>query len=563
MSLKSLAGAWNRFFFEPVSPVPIALFRIVFGLVVLGDVLLLRPEWPVWFGPRGLVTLETMQQMEPGTRINVFAIVPQTEFWSNAVFWVLLVSALFLTLGLFSRASSVAVFVAVASLHERNLYIANSGDTLLRVTAFFLMFAPTGAALSLDRLRQIWRGRQGVELRPRAPWAQRMIQIEVALLYLMTFWNKSQGAAWIDGSALYYMYHLDQFRRFPIPGFLQDLLLVRLETWFTLAVEFSLGVLVWFRELRYCVLALGVVLHLSLEYAMNVPMFQWTVLAIYITFVEGEDLDRVWSRIRSFASKHMTRTISVGFDPSHLPGGRGAEVLQALDVFRRLHLVPRPGEAELALRAAGDIPAIALHLWGLGQLRRRKGRAVPKSLPASVRTDAWRALRQRLSQHFPALLRPEMAQFFAQFRAFVGEDGDCQKRRVARARRPDRQCADGDASGHLHGRQQRIQPLQGRALHGHAQHRQQGVRGAYSGQVRRSAGRGNYHFQSAGFRFAHIFRGLVRGAVRGEHPAFMRNPESGKRFVGLAHGRPVRFAAHDDGDQGSGVCHGVIVLAPG
>ncbi|HEY6342169.1 MAG TPA: hypothetical protein VIY49_11805 [Bryobacteraceae bacterium] len=50
-----------------------------------------------------------------------------------------------------------------------------------------------------------------------------MIQIELSLLYLMTFWNKTQGPAWIDGTALYYVYHLDQFRRFPIPGILQNL----------------------------------------------------------------------------------------------------------------------------------------------------------------------------------------------------------------------------------------------------------------------------------------------------------------------------------------------------
>lgn len=298
MTLKSLAEAWNRFFFEPISPVPIALFRIAFSLVVLIDIVLLRSDWLTWFGPRGLVTLKTMQQMEAGVRLNVFAILPQTDVWTNVVFWALLVSVLFLAVGLFTRASSVVVFLLVASLHQRNLYITNSGDTLLRASAFFLMFAPAGAALSLDRLRNIRRGREDVEIRPRPPWAQRMIQIELALLYFMTFWSKSQGPAWIDGTALYYVYHLDQFRRFPVPGFLQNLFLVRLETWFTLAVEFSLGVLVWFKELRYYVLALGALLHLSLEYSMNVPMFQWTALAMYVTFVDGADLARAWARIR-------------------------------------------------------------------------------------------------------------------------------------------------------------------------------------------------------------------------------------------------------------------------
>jgi hypothetical protein len=188
----------------------------------------------------------------------------------------------------------------LSSIHERCLFITNSGDTLMRVTAFFLMFAPADAALSVDHWRRVRRGLEGPEIRPRAPWAQRMIQIETSLLYFCTFWGKAHGPAWIDGTALYYVYHLDQFRRFPVPAFLQALFLVKIETWLTLAAEFSLGVLVWFRELRYPILLMGVVLHLSLEYSMNVPLFQWIILATYVNFIDPADLERAiaWTRDR-------------------------------------------------------------------------------------------------------------------------------------------------------------------------------------------------------------------------------------------------------------------------
>ncbi|HEY6342168.1 MAG TPA: hypothetical protein VIY49_11800 [Bryobacteraceae bacterium] len=161
MSLKSLARGWNAFFFQPQSPVPIALFRIVFSLIVLADAFLLRPDWLTWLGPRGLVTLQAQQKMEPGTRINLFPILPQTAFWADAIFWALVISAILLAIGLFTRTASMLVYVLLASVHQRDLFITNSGDTLLRASAFFLMFAPAGAALSLDRLRRIWRGKEG------------------------------------------------------------------------------------------------------------------------------------------------------------------------------------------------------------------------------------------------------------------------------------------------------------------------------------------------------------------------------------------------------------------
>ena len=67
-----------------------------------------------------------------------------------------LLFAVFLTVGFLSRFSSVAVFLCLVSIHQRNLFILNSGDTILRVTGFFLMFAPTGAAISVDRLVRVW-----------------------------------------------------------------------------------------------------------------------------------------------------------------------------------------------------------------------------------------------------------------------------------------------------------------------------------------------------------------------------------------------------------------------
>jgi len=292
LSLRSLVRAWNEFFFAPQPPLPVVLFRIFYGLLVLTDLVLLRPDWQTWFVPRGLITPETMRSIETGARIDVFAIVGQSAFWRDAVFWILLASAFMLTVGFRTRANSIVVWVLLASVHQRNLMITNSGDTILRATGFFLMFAPAGAAYSVDRWLRRRRGREGAEIPLHSPWAQRMIQIELSLVYLMTFWTKSQGQSWIDGTALHYVYHLDQFRRFPVPAFFLDPFVVSIETWLTLAIEFSLGALIWFKELRYPVLLAGLILHLSLEYAMNVPLFQWIMMATLITFVEPADLAR-------------------------------------------------------------------------------------------------------------------------------------------------------------------------------------------------------------------------------------------------------------------------------
>jgi hypothetical protein len=292
VKLPDLRGKFNDFFFSPISPVPIAAYRILYGACVSATLILLREDWLNWFGVHGWVTLSTMRAIEPGVRLNLFTVFPQDDRWINGFFWFSFLFAILTTLGLWTRVSTVVLFLCVTSIQQRNLFITNGGDAFLRVTGFFLMFAPAGAALSIDRLIRVRRGLEGNEPVARAPWAQRMIQIELALVYFISFLWKAKGHAWWDGTALYYVTHLPELRRFPISAWIQHPLILKLGGWFTLVFEFSMGTLIWIKPFRYPLLILGVLFHLSLEYATNIPMFQWDILAAYVLFLD----DRVWQR---------------------------------------------------------------------------------------------------------------------------------------------------------------------------------------------------------------------------------------------------------------------------
>ena len=297
MILKRIRRAWDAFFFTPRSPLPIALFRILYGICVSATLLLLYPDWLEWLGVHAWVSEETMKIIEPGPRINLFILLPQNDRWVTAFFWFSLAFAILLTVGLWTRVSSVVVFLCVVSIQQRALMITHGGDKFLRVAGFFLMFAPAGAALSLDRVIRVRRKLEGPDIEPRAPWAQRMIQFELSLLYFTSFLWKLKGHAWLDGTALYYVTHIHDIARFPLPSWIQSAWILKLGSWLTLALEFSLGTLIWFRPLRYYLLFLGLLFHLFLEYAFNIPMFQWDILTAYVLFIDPEDLSRALSRL--------------------------------------------------------------------------------------------------------------------------------------------------------------------------------------------------------------------------------------------------------------------------
>jgi hypothetical protein len=330
--------AWNHFFFEPQSPTPIGIYRIFYGLLVIADLVLLYGDWLVWYGTHGLVTTDTYIKISGGVSLNLLLIMPQTDAWVQAFFWVFLLFAVFLTAGFMSRFSSVVVFLCLGSIQRRNWYILHSGDTLLMATGFFLIFAPTGAAISIDRLLRIWHGKEGPENRLYSPWAQRMLQIQTSMVYISTFCWKTLGAQWMDGTALYYTMRLAEFQRFPVPA-LENGILLRLATWSTLFVEFAAGVLVWIRKLRYWILLLGVCLHLSIEYSMNIPLFQWIIMAGYINFVDPADLTRFWSWLRRRFANPLGARADVIYDCGQARSSRLANILRTLDVFGRLNII--------------------------------------------------------------------------------------------------------------------------------------------------------------------------------------------------------------------------------
>lgn len=300
MTLRGFFKAWNAFFFTPRSPLPVCVFRILFGIVGIANLFIMYPEWLMWYGPHGVTSLQTIQQFNHAPSMSVFQVLPQTDLAVMLFFWVFVLFTVMLTVGYMTRFSAVAVYLCLGSMQMRNGFILNSGDTLMLVTSFFLMFSPCAAMLSVDHWLRVKRGLESDSTPMLSPWAQRMLQIQTGVVYFATFYWKSLGVLWVNGTAVYYALSLQDFHRFPTPG-LHSMFLIRSLTWGTLLIEFGLGVLIWFKELRYPILIAGFAMHLGIEYSMNIPIFEWMIVVTYVNFIEPEDLEKFggWFRARS------------------------------------------------------------------------------------------------------------------------------------------------------------------------------------------------------------------------------------------------------------------------
>lgn len=259
------------------------------GLLLL-NWLMIYCDLNALYGPNGIVSLATAQQYGNQLRFSLFDYLPNTEKVTFALAIVNLVAVLFMTLGAWTRTSIAIAFITLTSFHHRNGFILNSADSVLRIILFLLFFTHCGDVFSLDRRRLLKKGLAPTTPHEKSPWALRMIQIQFCIIYIATVLFKIKGDKWADGTAVYIATRLDEFVRFELP-LLNNMFIIKLFTWSTLVVEFALGTLVWIKELRYWVLLSGVLLHLTIEYTMSIPIFEWAMIVLMISMFDSRDVE--------------------------------------------------------------------------------------------------------------------------------------------------------------------------------------------------------------------------------------------------------------------------------
>lgn len=290
MSLHQLAAAWNGFFFQPIPVYSIALFRIVFACIMLIDAFFVLAHAREYLGPDGLIEYDRYRQRNVGRALSLFFYLPPTM---RSVHWVLglhIVSIIFLLIGLFTPLSALIAFVTLRSIVNRNPEVCNGGDNVARIMCFFLIFAPTGKAYSLDALLF----HPAAHILAQAPWALRLMQIQVSVIYINAAYWKLRGVTYRNGTAIYYSTISEFYRRFSVPRLFLRKPIVHTLTWGTLALEFSLGSAIWVQEFRAPLVALGIAFHLVIELVLNVHLFGWYMIACLMLFIDPNQIMRIF-----------------------------------------------------------------------------------------------------------------------------------------------------------------------------------------------------------------------------------------------------------------------------
>ncbi|MGH8553181.1 MAG: hypothetical protein ACRERS_07785, partial [Methylococcales bacterium] len=183
---------WNELFFRSIDVRQIALLRIGLGSSITFYVIGFIPLFADHFSPDGwLGTMRDLGLYHSGSWSLLFLTGSRTQAW--IFLGITLFGALFFTFGLLTRFSGFIALIGLISLWNRNPLVMDGDDAILRIMLFYLLLSPCGNAFSIDTRWRL-RGRQ-TEI-----WPLRMIQIQLALIYLISGWVKFHSPDWLNGT---------------------------------------------------------------------------------------------------------------------------------------------------------------------------------------------------------------------------------------------------------------------------------------------------------------------------------------------------------------------------
>ncbi|MFO0552964.1 MAG: hypothetical protein U0271_31545 [Polyangiaceae bacterium] len=260
-----------RVFTAPTPVLGFALARIALGAVLVLDVswkLRDRALWlDRWRAPRAA------GREREGSR-NV----------ALALAWMELVAACAFALGVLTLPAALVIAACGILLARQSPYVLYGGDAFATILVVLLALSPCDRVLGLSALAS---GHFAELDLVAPPFAGRLAQLEIVVLYALNVLVKLPESSWRRGTALSFVLRNPNFTRRWVPTALRGPRASKVITWGTLVLEGSFAAGLMFAPATRPLIVLAVLFHLGITLMMDVHLFGPTMMAALLTFVSG------------------------------------------------------------------------------------------------------------------------------------------------------------------------------------------------------------------------------------------------------------------------------------
>lgn len=274
---------YYEFLFRPTDARIYSLFRMVFSMAVLFNFCNLWHNKASLFSDGGMIDHVFIAGLCEGKPYYSVFHYFHSQDAIDLVFIISGISIIFMGIGLLSRLSILIVYLWQLSYVNSIFPVLSGWDTLLTVYTFLLLISPTSDLWSMDGYIKSKFFRK--KLSESAPaYGLYLMRFQLCIVYFSTVGLKLYNYYWLNGE-FYAYFMLSVYSRFPDPFFAGNRILSAMLTYGTLVIELLIPILLLTKKFKRIGFLLGFSLHLSIMLSSNLFIFSFTMLTLYVPFL--------------------------------------------------------------------------------------------------------------------------------------------------------------------------------------------------------------------------------------------------------------------------------------
>ena len=276
----------------------LALLRIGLALVILSDLFTRLGDLTAHYSDLGVLPRDVLTEVSRAGYWSIHAL-NGSPIFQGILFLMAAIAALAMLFGYHSRLATIASWVLLISLHNRNPLLIFAADDVLRAVLFWAMFLPLGAAYSVDRAMNTATRPVPIRILSGATFA---LMAQQCFIYIFSAVFKTTNSAWWpDGSAVYYSLSFDQYVT-PFGHLLLNLgPLLAVLTFATLILEWVGPLLIWSPIRTDLCRILAVVVFISLHagfgLTLNLGIFPFLSIVTWLAFIPTSIWESISKRV--------------------------------------------------------------------------------------------------------------------------------------------------------------------------------------------------------------------------------------------------------------------------
>ena len=297
-----LLKLWDKFWFSRFDPISACVFRIAIGFLLLIYFIALYPNWELFYARDGIISLTDPEIAK--VTLDKWSLFYLTDkiLPVRIYYWLGITGIIMLIVGFKTRISTVFIWILIFSMTNRTRVIVNGEHLVLETILFFSCFLPLGYYLSVDRWLDKKKNNK-VNLKEPSIWPLRLIQINIILIYVFsTYYKITTDPAWLNGESLYWTITNKMWGRFPYPELFYnwDSILCKILTYSSLFIEGSFPILIWFKKLRFSLVIVMIIFHLSIILIVpGVLYFNLAMICSFFVFIPQDVIRNFLGRFKS------------------------------------------------------------------------------------------------------------------------------------------------------------------------------------------------------------------------------------------------------------------------